>query len=243
MKRTTLRVYPIVDLAHLSTTTVEEVRRQIGAVLRGGATLIQFREKTDRFEDLAHVVAAVRPWLREAGVPFVINDLLELALVLAADGVHLGQHDMPLAEARTIARARGRGDLWIGVSVTTAAQCRRALENGATYLSVSPVFGTPTKPDIEKPVGLQGLRSLRAAAPDAPLVAIGGIRAGNAAAVAAAGADGVSFVSPLRRDPETAVREMATAVSAGLRLAKSEIMNDRAVRELSSQHSEGSELR
>ncbi len=208
----TVRVYPIIDLAHLNADSIAEAARRVGAALRGGATLVQLREKTDRFNAMAELAAAIRPWLREANVPLIINDRLDLALALGARGVHLGQDDRQVAEARAIATSQGRPDLWLGVSVTSPEQARRALEQGASYLSASPVFGTPTKTDAAPPIGLDGLRRLRLTAPDAPLVAIGGINRGNAANVMAAGADGVAFVSPLTLDPESATRERAETV-------------------------------
>jgi len=205
-------VYPIIDLAHLGTDSLAETARRIGAVLRSGATIVQLREKQDRFAAMADLVATIRPWLEEAGVPLIINDRLDLALALGASGVHLGQHDMPVGEARSIAAAHGRSDLWLGVSVTSHGQASRAIADGASYLSASPVFGTPTKTDIDPPVGLDGLRRLRQAFPHVPLVAIGGIKPANAAEVLAAGADGLAFVSPLAVDPESTTRALADVV-------------------------------
>jgi thiamine-phosphate pyrophosphorylase len=220
MKREVFRVYPIVDLNWRVASPLGEARRVVGAVLRGGATLIQVREKTDRFDQVAQLITVVRPWLEQAGVPLIINDRLDLALALGADGVHVGQHDVPVSEVRRVAAAWGRSHLWVGVSVTTAEQARRAVREGATYLSASPVFGTVTKANLDPPVGIAGLRQLREAAREVPLVAIGGIRRENVAAVLAAGADGVSFISPLRGDPEGAVREMVDAVSFGAQEAR-----------------------
>jgi thiamine-phosphate pyrophosphorylase len=217
MKRKLVRIYPIVDLNWRAASPLGEAQRVIGAVLRGGATLIQVREKTDRFDELAELIRFVRPWLQQADVPLIINDRLDLALALSADGVHVGQHDLLVSEIRGLAAARGRKDLWVGVSVTTPEQARRAVREGASYLSASPVFGTMTKADLDPPVGTAGVRQLRQAAPDLPLVAIGGIRPENAGAVVAAGADGVSFISPLRGNAEAAVREMLDAVSTALR--------------------------
>jgi thiamine-phosphate pyrophosphorylase len=208
----TVGVYPVIDLAHLGTDTVAETARRIGAVLRSGATIVQLREKQDRFAAMADLVATVRPWLQQAGVPLIINDRLDLALAFGASGVHLGQHDMPVAEARNIAAAHGRPDLWLGVSVASHEQASRAIAQGASYVSASPVFGTPTKTDIDPPLGLEGLRRLRRAVPNVPLVAIGGIKPANAAEVLAAGADGLAFISPLSVDPESTTRALAEIV-------------------------------
>ena len=201
MKPETVRVYPIIDLAHLCTDSVRTAARRVGAVLRGGATIVQVREKSDRFQAVFELVAAIRPWLEQAEVPLIINDRIDLALALGASGVHLGQRDLPVAEAHAIATARGRPDLWLGVSVTSPEQATSALAQGASYLSASPVFGTPTKQDIDPPIALDGLRRLRRAAPGVPLVAVGGVKPSNATDVIAAGADGVAFVSPLANEP------------------------------------------
>lgn len=217
MNRGVLRVYSIVELGHSRRAELYEIESRIGAVLRGGATVVQLREKGDRFEAVARVVRAVRPWLRAAGVPLIINDRPDFALDLGADGVHLGQRDLPVAEARRRAAAHGRSDFWVGVSVTTPEQARDAVLQGAAYLSASPVFGTTTKADIDPPIGTAGIRKLRTAAGSVPLIAIGGIRPHNVSEVLAASADGVAFVWPHHRDPQAGVREMKEAVSRAKR--------------------------
>jgi thiamine-phosphate pyrophosphorylase len=102
------------------------------------------------------------------------------------------------------------------VSVATAAEARAAAEAGADYLSASPVFGTATKNDLARPVGLEGIAAIREACPCMPLVAIGGMNAARASEVLAAGADGLAFVSPLGEDPESNVRRIALSVDAAL---------------------------
>jgi len=130
--------------------------------------------------------------LRPAGVPLIINDRVDVALAAGADGVHVGQQDMPLADVR---RLTPRG--WIvGVSAESLADAEQAARGGADYIGVSPVFATPTKTDTALPLGLAGLRAIRAAV-QTPLVAIGGIHPDNAAAVLRAGADGLAVVSAI----------------------------------------------
>ncbi len=139
----------------------------------------------------------------------IINDRVDVALASGADGVHLGQRDLPVREAR---RLLGR-DAIIGLSVETPAQALDAESLDVDYLGVSPIFSTPTKPDAGAPWGLEGLRSLRARTRRV-LVAIGGIDASNAESVLAAGADGLAVVSAIcaSADPEAAARRLRNVV-------------------------------
>ena len=219
MKRETLAVYPVLDLEHAG----EHPEALVAAALRGGATIVQLRDKRDSATSVVRAAKATRLVLEKAGVPLIVNDRLDLALSLGADGVHLGQRDMAVATARELARAGGRPSLVIGVSVTDAAQAGAALAAGADYVSISPIFATTTKLDIEPPAGLEGLRAVRAAQPTAAIVAIGGIKAARVAEVVAAGADGVAFVSALgdAGAAEAAVRAIAAAVAGARSAARS----------------------
>ncbi len=215
MRRSALAVYPILDLQ--PGVSLDAAETIAAAALRGGATLLQLRQKREGAGELVALARRLRPRAVEAGVPLVINDRLEVALAAGAAGVHLGQRDLPVLRARELALAAGRAELVIGVSVTTVAQARRALAEGASYLSVSPVFGTATKQDLEAPVGSDGVRAIRRALPEAAIVAIGGIGPMRAREAIEAGADGVAFISALGVDPEAAVRGMAAAVHAAHR--------------------------
>jgi thiamine-phosphate pyrophosphorylase len=219
MKREALAVYPVLDLEHAG----GHPELMVAAALRGGATIVQLRDKRDSASTLVRAAKATRLVLEQAGVPLIINDRLDLALSLGAEGVHVGQRDMPVATVRELARAAGRPGLIIGVSVTTAAQAGAALAAGADYVSISPIFATTTKLDIEPPAGLEGLRAVRAAHPTAPIVAIGGIKPVRAAEVISAGADGVAFVSALgdAGAAEAAVRAFAAAVAHSRPVARS----------------------
>ncbi|MGB5231529.1 MAG: thiamine phosphate synthase, partial [Desulfoprunum sp.] len=143
--------------------------------------------------------------LRPAGIPLIINDRLDVALAVQADGVHLGQQDMDIADARLLAGPA----MIIGISVESLADAVRAEHQGADYLGISPVFATPTKTDTAAPLGLEGVARIRRAVA-LPLVGIGGIKADNAAAVIAAGADGVAVVSAIVAAdcPRTAAAEL-----------------------------------
>lgn len=203
-------LYLVTDTVLAGTRGVEVV---VHAAVAGGVTIVQWRHKNgdDRVPLLR--IASLREWLRQRHVPFVINDDVDLALSCDADGVHVGQGDMPCV----VVRRRMGADRVIGVSVGTVAEARQAERDGADYLGVSPVFATPTKTDAPAATGLDGLAAIRAAV-RLPLVAIGGIHAGNAAEVISAGADGIAVVSAIMAaaDPRAAARELrAVLVSRG----------------------------
>ena len=186
-------LYLVTDRAlSLGRSTVEVVR----AAIRGGVSCVQLREKgcsTREFMDEARLLKAL---LAGTGVPLFINDRLDVALAVAADGVHLGQNDLAIADARRLVGNR----MIIGISAESVADAIRAEAEGADYIGASPVFTTPTKTDTAPPLGLAGLRAIRRAV-QLPLVAIGGINADNAAAVLRAGADGLAVVSAIVSAP------------------------------------------
>lgn len=186
----------------------------VAAALRGGATCVQLREKTCGTAEFIDQALAVRELLDRRGVPLIINDRIDVALAVEADGVHLGQSDMPCRLARSILPA----DMIIGVSAESSADALAAQRDGADYIGVSPIYATPTKTDTAPPLGLAGLREIRALV-DLPLVGIGGLNAANAAEAIAHGADGVAVVSEIvaAADPEQAARNLAEAVRAAKR--------------------------
>jgi thiamine-phosphate pyrophosphorylase len=150
--------------------------------VRGGATVVQLRVKG---ASTAELIEIGRP-LRELPAILIVNDDVDAALALDADGVHLGRDD-PGAK-----RAIESGML-LGISATTVEEAKRGEELGAAYLGVGPIWETPTKPDADPPIGLEGLRKICEAV-SVPVIAIGGIDASNAAACKAAGAAGVAVV-------------------------------------------------
>jgi thiamine-phosphate pyrophosphorylase len=181
------------------------VRESVG----GGVTVVQLREKnvgTREFLDQAFVLRQVTA---ELGVPLIINDRVDVAIACRADGIHLGQDDMPCALARPIVGE----DMIIGVSVSTADEALKAEADGADYLGVGPIFATPTKPDAVPATGL-GVLSAICRAVRIPLVGIGGISEKNASDIIAAGADGVAVVSAIvaSPDPGAAARAIRSAV-------------------------------
>jgi thiamine-phosphate pyrophosphorylase len=177
----------------------------VEAAIAGGATIVQYREKSSSTRAMVEEAGALAALCRARGVPFIVNDRLDLALAVDADGLHVGQDDLPPALARGLL---GRGKL-LGVSVGSVEEALRAKAEGADYLGASPIFATPTKSDAPRPMGLEGLREL-AAAMDLPIVAIGGINASNAEAVIEAGASGLAVVSAIvsMPDPEGAARAL-----------------------------------
>jgi thiamine-phosphate pyrophosphorylase len=186
----------------------------VHAAVRGGVTCVQLREKTCPTREFIAEALAVRDFLKSRGIPLIINDRVDVALAVGADGVHLGQGDLPLATARAILG----GSKIIGVSAESIRDAIEAESGGADYLGVSPIFATPTKTDTAAPLGLEGLRAIRREV-KLPLVAIGGLTAGNAAAVIGGGADGVAVVSAIvsAEDPERAARELARHIAQARR--------------------------
>lgn len=199
------RLYLVTDDA-LSRGPVEEI---VERAVDGGVTIVQLRLKNADGRVLYERAIEMRRRLAPRGVPLIINDRLDVALAARADGVHLGQSDLPCAEARRIAGA----DFLIGVSVGSPEEAIRAERDGASYVAASPVFATPTKTDAPPPVGLAGVAAIRRAT-RLPLVAIGGIHAGNAGEVARAGADGIAVVSAIMaaEDPAAAARHLRAAL-------------------------------
>lgn len=180
------------------------------AALAGGADAIQLRDKNAAGRELFETARAIRELTRAAGAAFVVNDRVDLALTVGADAVHVGQSDLP---AREVRRLIG-WDMVLGVSASDLDQARRALEDGADYLGVGPIFdATATKPDAAAPMGTRGLAALRARGP-APILAIGGIDHGNAEAVIHAGADGLAVISCVvgALDIAAAVRDLRDRV-------------------------------
>ncbi len=202
-------LYVVTDRALAGGRRLDEVVR---AAIAGGATVIQLREKEAPAGEVFRLGLALRAITRNAGVPFIVNDRLDLALALEADGAHVGQDDLPAREAR---RLLGPGRI-LGVSVETVEQAVRAVEEGADYLGAGSVFSTATKPDAGDPIGLEGLARICRAV-RVPVVAIGGINPGNAGEVIASGAAGVAVVSAVMAAPdvEATTRALRRAIDEG----------------------------
>jgi thiamine-phosphate diphosphorylase len=169
----------------------------------GGATVIQLRIKNLATDELVERGRAVAGIARAKGVTLVVNDDVDAALALEADGVHLGREDAGKERARA-------AELLLGVSASSVAEAIAAEEQGADYIGAGPVWATPSKTDADEPIGLDGLAEICDAA-SVPVVAIGGIDAANAADCIAAGARGVAVIRAVA--DAHAVREAVDAAS------------------------------
>jgi thiamine-phosphate pyrophosphorylase len=181
----------------------------VRAAVNGGATVVQLREKDCSTREFIEQALAIKDFLKARRVPLIINDRLDVAQAVQADGVHLGQTDMPLELAKGILR----DSMLIGISAESLKDAIAAEKGGADYLGVSPIYATPTKTDTAPPLGLTGLREIRKAV-SLPLVGIGGLNRENAAEVIRSGADGVAVVSAIvaADDPEAAASALKKVI-------------------------------
>ncbi len=202
-------LYLVAGTADLKTgADLEEVA---GAAARGGASLVQLREKGASLPHLVALARALKSRLEPLGVPLIINDSAEAVLAADADGLHVGQDDLPPLAARL---AIGRRRI-LGVSAGTLTEARIGNLEVADYVGVGPVYATASKSDAGEPIGPEGIGHLRAVLP-LPMVAIGGITADNAGEAIRWGADGVAVVSAIcgAGDCEAAARRIRDAVDA-----------------------------
>jgi thiamine-phosphate pyrophosphorylase len=200
------RLYVIADAEAAGTRPIEEV---VSQAIEGGADVIQLRHKKAADEELLSLAQRLKPITQRAGVPLIVNDRVEVARRAKADGVHLGQGDGPLSEARLIL---GETCL-IGRSTHSPAQALKAVREGFDYLGVGPVFKTPTKPTYA-PVGLELVRFAAKNIP-IPFVAIGGIDETNVEEVRSAGAKAVAVVRAVMgsKNPKEAAREIKERIT------------------------------
>jgi thiamine-phosphate pyrophosphorylase len=205
-QRPDLSLVLVTDRTLAAGRSLEDVVR---AAVRGGVTAVQLREKDCSTRQFLEIGRSVQEACRSLGVPFIVNDRADLALVLKADGIHIGQDDLPPRDARRLLGP----DAVIGLSVETLEQALAAEAEDVDYLGISPIFATPTKPDTRGEWDLAGLSKLRRLT-RRDLVAIGGINPENAGAVIEAGADGIAVVSAIcaAADPERAARDLRKAV-------------------------------
>jgi thiamine-phosphate pyrophosphorylase len=208
-----LRVYVLIDPEHIAGMSPADCA---AAAVRGGATLLQIRDKRGHTGNTIELARAVIEHARPKNVPVLINDRVDVALASGADGVHVGDDDMPPADARRLLGPKAI----IGRSVKRIEQLGdpRLID----YAAVGGVFVTKSKNNPEPPLGVQGLRAMiseiRKRAPQLPVCAIAGIDHANAASVIEAGADGVSVISVITKapDPELATRRLRAIVDEAL---------------------------
>lgn len=185
----TTRTYPITDRSLSGLSHAE----QVAALANRGMTIVQLREKNLSPAEFYHEAQQAMVVARHHGLKIIINDRVDIALALKADGVHLGQDDLPVVAAR---RLLGPGMI-IGFSTHNLAQAQHAARLPIDYLAIGPIFQTTTKLNSNPPVDLVGLAAVRHAVSGIPLVAIGGLNDANRDAVIAAGADAVAVISDL----------------------------------------------
>jgi len=179
-----------------------------GEIIRGGAKAIQLRDKLTSKKELVNIARQLKALCAEHNVLFIVNDYLDIALAADADGLHLGQEDLPIEVARQLLPI----DKILGCSTHSPEQAKAAEESGADYVAIGSIYPTPTK-ETAFIAGLDGLRGVREAV-KLPVVAIGGITADNAAEVMAAGADSIAIISAILSagSPEAAARQIVNRI-------------------------------
>ncbi|MFP4672934.1 MAG: thiamine phosphate synthase [Desulfohalobiaceae bacterium] len=183
----------------------------IQEAVQGGVTAVQLREKHCATREFVQLARQALTLLQPLGVPLFINDRLDVALAVGAQGLHVGQEDMHVSDVRHLAAER----LALGLSVNTLQHCQEAEQLPVDYLGVGPVFGTQTKQDAKQQLGLEGLLRIRQAS-SRTLLGIGGIDSSNAAQVIQAGADGIAVVSAIcaSSSPRQQAQELLQIVRA-----------------------------
>jgi thiamine-phosphate pyrophosphorylase len=189
-----LSVYLVIGTGEMGGRSALETVR---LAIEGGASVVQLREKHAPLSEVLEVGNRMRELCREHGVLFVVNDRVDVALLLDADGVHVGQDDIPANEARKLVGEK----MFIGVSASSVEEARRAIEQGADYLGVGSIYATGSKADAGDPVTPALIGDIRKFS-DLPIVAIGGITADNCPEVMEQGANGVAVISAIVGQPD-----------------------------------------
>lgn len=194
------KIYPITDTRITKLSHFEQVK----VLIEGGAGFIQLREKYLSPEEFYAQAADAIDFARKRGAKIIINDRVDLALALKADGIHLGQDDLPPEQAREILGEKAI----IGLSTHSVEQAVEAARLPIDYIAIGPVFATKTKENPDEVVGLEGLRHVRQAVGNFPLVAIGGINSGNFREVFSGGADSLAIISEILSPPEKIIENL-----------------------------------
>jgi thiamine-phosphate pyrophosphorylase len=180
--------------------------------IEGGADTIQFRQKSGSTKELISLAGELKGVCEEAGVAFIVNDRVDVAIASRADGVHLGQDDFPM----TLARKMMGDNIIIGGSAVTLEDAQKCMEEGADYVGFGPVYPTSSKPDASTPTGIELMKNVIEAVL-LPVIAIGGIHAGNVTEVMQAGAYGIAVISSVccQDDPKQATQMLSQALGMG----------------------------
>lgn len=186
-------------------TGTKEFYSSVSRALQGGVTILQVREKDAASKEFYSIGLKLKEMAARFNVPLIVNDRVDIALAIDADGVHVGQGDLPLEVVR---RLLGPGKL-LGYSVSNPQEARYGERNGADYLGAGPVYSTGSKPDASRPIGIEGLREIKQSV-SIPVVAIGGISVSNLNMVKDTGVDGISVISAILSQDNTfaAAREL-----------------------------------
>lgn len=205
-----LSVYFIMGTANTTRQPLDVVKEAI----QGGITMFQFREKGEealRGEEKKQLARQIQALCQETNVPFIVNDDVQLAIDLDADGVHVGQEDTNAKDVR-----QRIGNKILGVSTHNLDEVKQAMKDGADYVGMGPVYPTETKKDTRSVQGVSLITEVRRHGLQIPIVGIGGITYDNAAPVIQAGADGVSIISAISQsaDPKRAAEELKSLVEA-----------------------------
>jgi thiamine-phosphate pyrophosphorylase len=203
-----LTLYLVADQAIVAGHTLSEV---VTAAVAGGVTMVQLRDKTSATEGFLKQARYLSEILHPRSIPLIINDRIDIALAIGAEGVHLGSDDMPTAEAR---RLLGPNSI-IGVSVGTVAELARVDTRSVSYVSIGPIYNTTSKINAGNPLGLEGFINLLLKI-ELPIVAIGGINIANASQLIKAGACGVAVISAICADsnPRRATEKLLSVILA-----------------------------
>ncbi|MBQ4840871.1 thiamine phosphate synthase [Bacillus safensis] len=205
-----LSVYFILGTANTTRQALDVVKEAI----QGGITMFQFREKGEKAlqgEEKKQLARQIQALCQEANVPFIVNDDVQLAIDLDADGVHVGQEDTNAKDVR-----ERIGNKILGVSTHNLDEVKQAMKDGADYVGMGPVYPTETKKDTRSVQGVSLITEVRRHGLQIPIVGIGGITYDNSAPVIQAGADGISIISAISQsaDPKKAAEELKSLVAA-----------------------------
>lgn len=205
-----LSVYFIMGTANTTRQPLDVVKEAI----QGGITMFQFREKGEKAlqgDEKKQLARQIQALCQEANVPFIVNDDVQLAIDLDADGVHVGQEDTNAKDVR-----ERIGNKILGVSTHNLDEVKQAMKDGANYVGMGPVYPTETKKDTRSVQGVSLITEVRRHGLQIPIVGIGGITYDNAAPVIQAGADGISIISAISQsaDPKKAAEELKSLVVA-----------------------------
>ena len=201
-----LSLYLVTDRTLCHNRSLETIVRE---AVEGGVTMVQLREKHASSKEFYEIASRIKKVLQPYRVPLIINDRLDIAIACDADGLHIGQNDLPYDVARKIL---GKGKI-IGLSVENIRDAIDANALDVEYIGISPVFGTPTKTDTALPLGLEGVKTIVEISKH-PTVGIGGLNIHNAKEVMDAGADGIAVVSAIMsaNNPGNAASELINLI-------------------------------